>query len=227
MDEVSGTTKTAPWKRRLICVDEGIYKYQDKDATEKFLARIKHKGEDYRKFGFPTVTKARQWRQSRIGAIADNRFFPERKVGQGLIHHTLFKDYAIRWLHSCRTKNLKRTTIRSYQGIVKTHLIPAFRKLSLSSIERAQVREMIIGPRALSLEPKTMFSQANEELSPIIRPQSHRSSCVRNNSATILKCSTMTKKSSSSRRPKSIGHTTILLCWPCFGLDSARERRLR
>ena len=96
------------WKRRLIRLDEGIYKYQDKDRTEKFVARLKHKGEDYRKFGFPTVSKARQWRESRTGAIADARLFPERKVGQGLTHHTPFQDYAPFWLDSCRAKNLKR-----------------------------------------------------------------------------------------------------------------------
>ncbi|MCA9469813.1 MAG: hypothetical protein KC643_30815 [Nitrospira sp.] len=82
-------------KRILTRVDEGLYQYllrkqppatpsykpKPKKPVETFryMALIKHRDQYHRKFGFPTISKARQWRQSRMGRLAEGRLFPEEE----------------------------------------------------------------------------------------------------------------------------------------------------
>ena len=57
-----------------VRVAEGLYEYTTKAGLVRYKASIKHHDKYYRKCGFPTISKARKWRQSRVGAIADGRF---------------------------------------------------------------------------------------------------------------------------------------------------------
>jgi len=73
------TDTTAPktTKRTSVRVDVGLYQYTLKPDKIRFMALIKHRDRYVRKFGFLTISKARQWRQSRMGCIADGKLFPE------------------------------------------------------------------------------------------------------------------------------------------------------
>jgi len=74
-------------KRTYVRVDVGLYQYTLKPDVTRFMALVKRHDRYFRKFGFPTISKARQWRQSRMGCIADNRLFPEeakKRVTSGL-----------------------------------------------------------------------------------------------------------------------------------------------
>ena len=44
METVSEISSVSIWKRRLKRVDEGIYKYQDKDGAEKFAVKAEAPG---------------------------------------------------------------------------------------------------------------------------------------------------------------------------------------
>jgi integrase len=152
-------------------VDDNLFWYLDGHGQKKFMVRLMRKGTLWRKFGFATISKARQWRDSRKGAAADGRLFPEQEQAQ---HRTmLFHRFAKNWLESRRTKQLKRSTLRRYEGLLAQHLLPAFGHLPLASIDRAKVRALANHAHALGLKPKTIhnivralssvFSQAIEE----------------------------------------------------------------
>ena len=56
------TDTTAPQtnKRAYVRVDVGLYQYTIKPDKIRFKASIKHRDRYFRKFGFPTISKARQ-----------------------------------------------------------------------------------------------------------------------------------------------------------------------
>ncbi|WP_447985044.1 tyrosine-type recombinase/integrase [Nitrospira sp. Nam74] len=160
-------------KQRRTChyVDENLFWYLDRQGQKKFMVRLMLNGKLWRKFGFPTISKARQWRDSRKGAAADGRLFPEHEQAQQ--RTMLFRTFAKNWLDSRRTKQLKRSTLRRYEGLLAQHLLPAFGQLPLASIDRTKVRALANHAHSLGLKPKTIhnivralssvFSQAIEE----------------------------------------------------------------
>lgn len=159
------------WKRQLHYVDDNIFWYFDRRNERRFHVRLMLHGKLWRKYGFPTVTKARQWRDSRKGAAADGRLFPEQQRDE---HKGVpFKDYAEHWTASRRTKGLKRSTLHSYDQILGKRLLPALGNAPLRSIDRAKVRELAIACHQEGLKPKTihnivraifcLFSQAIED----------------------------------------------------------------
>ena len=127
-----------------------------------------------------------------MGAIADGRLFPEHRLAKGARQRTsepLFKHYGALWLKGCQAKNLKRTTVLRYNGILNKHLFPVFGHLPLSAIDRAQVRQMASRLHVMELEPKTIhnilrtlsaiFSQANEDAIVSHNPATKPSKLVR------------------------------------------------
>ncbi len=179
-----------PCKRKLERVDESIFRYCDKTGTELYAVRLKHKDQDLRKFGFPTVSKARQWRDSRRGALVDGRLFPEHELAEQQrvkeaeraaaerdaaeqAKGPLLKDYATVWFEACKAKLLKHSTLRRYEGVLHKHLLPTFGYVRLADIKREHVRQMVHVACAAKLTPKTvhnilatlssLFAQANED----------------------------------------------------------------
>jgi hypothetical protein len=98
-----------------VRVREGLYEYTTTASLVRYKASIKHHNKYYRKCGFPTISKARQWRQSRVGAIADGRLFPEhqhkRKHAEAASKVLTIADYARTWMGANRAKGLKHTTL--------------------------------------------------------------------------------------------------------------------
>jgi len=124
------------------------------------MANVKHQGRYYRKFGFPTISKAKQWRQSRKGAIADGRLFPEqeqkRKHAEAIPPVPIVRDYAPTWMGAKQAGGLKHSTLKRYQGLLNTHILPAFGSLPLSAVDRAKVREVVTVMNDQGLKPKTI-----------------------------------------------------------------------
>lgn len=162
--------------RQLQRVDEGLFTYSENGGTAKFAVRFQHRGRDWRKFGFPTITKARQWLRSRKGRAAEYRLFPEREradLEQAENGIPLFQDYAWKWLDGCKAKQLKHSTLKRYKGILEKHLIPTFGLLRLNVINRGLVRELAYRMDATKAAPKTIhnvvrvlsaiFEQGNED----------------------------------------------------------------
>lgn len=162
--------------RQLQRIDEGLFTYREKDGTAKFAVRFQHRDRDWRKFGFPTITKARQWLRSRKGRAAEYRLFPEREradLEQAENRIPLFQDYAWKWFNGCTAKQLKHSTLRRYKGILEKHLIPTFGLLRLRLINRGLVRELASRMDAAKAAPKTIhnvvrvlsaiFEQGNED----------------------------------------------------------------
>ncbi len=54
-----------------------------------------------------------------------------------------FSDYATRWLSSHVRPNLKLSTVQSYEGILKFHLVPAFGTARLDGISRSKVKSYL------------------------------------------------------------------------------------
>jgi integrase len=122
---------------------------------------LKHQGKEKWKEGFPTITKAREWRNSRKGRAAERRLFPEQEheERERLKNETpLFRDYAPIWLQDCRTKGLKYSTLLRYEGILEKHLIPAFGDLRMDEISREKVRELACSLKAAQAAPKTIHN---------------------------------------------------------------------
>lgn len=158
-------------KRAYQVVEDNLFSYVDRRGPKRFHVRLMAEGRLWRRFGFLTITAARNWRDSRKGAIADGRRFPEQERAERAA--TLFSEYAEKWTASREAKGLKRGTLRSYEGILKTHLLPAFGRLPLCDITLAKVRELAISCHREGLKPKTihnivralscLFSQAIED----------------------------------------------------------------
>lgn len=152
---------------RLTRVEEGIFTYHEKSGVEKFAVRFQHRGRDWRKFGFPTLTKARLWRESRKGRAAEWKLFPEQELAEYLreeqeraareqaeqvrleqeravTRSPLFRDYALTWLQTCRAKRLKHSTLLRYDGIVHKHLLPSLGEIRLHDLGRGQIRQLTV-----------------------------------------------------------------------------------
>jgi len=155
------TDTTAPKnnKRAYVRVDVGLYQYTLKPDVTRFMALVKRHDRYFRKFGFPTISKARQWRQSRMGCIADNRLFPEeakkREATRRQQAMTLGA-YADTWMKAKRASGLKYTSLKFYGSILKRHLIPAFGSLPLTDVNRAKVRELVAALSDQRRQPKTI-----------------------------------------------------------------------
>jgi len=147
-------------KRTLIRVGEGVYQYAPQPEVLRFMAKVKHQGRYYRKFGFPTISKAKQWRQSRKGAIADGRLFPEQEQKRTHAEATppvpIVRDYAQTWMEANKAKGLKHTTLIRYQGILATHILPAFGFLPLNEVIRVKVKGLVATMGRDDLKPKTI-----------------------------------------------------------------------
>lgn len=146
-------------KRTLVHVGEGLYQYTPKPAMTRFMARIKHRDRYFRKFGFSTISKARQWRQSRMGCIADGRLFPEeaKRREEARQHQAMtLAAYAETWMKAKRASGLKYTTLRRYESMIRVHLLPAFGTLPLAEVNRGKVRELVAGLSEQGRQPKTI-----------------------------------------------------------------------
>ena len=155
MEQVQQAIAQPVAKRRLERVDEGIFRYCEKGGTERYAVRLKHREKEWRKFGFPTISKARQWRDSRRGALVDGRLFPEHELAkQQRVKEAeraaaeqakgpLLKDYAAVWFEACKAKLLKHSTLRRYEGILRKHLLPTFGEHRLADITRKRVRQFV------------------------------------------------------------------------------------
>ncbi|WP_447969375.1 tyrosine-type recombinase/integrase [Nitrospira sp. M1] len=162
--------------RVLTRREEAIFTYRLVDGTERFAVRMEHQGKDWRKFGFPTLTKARQWRDSRKGRSLEGRLFPEQEQAQQMKAQNsipLFGEYAQTWLITCRTRALKYTTLLRYKGHVNKQLVPTLGHLRLDEIKRGHVRQLASSMTEDGASPKTIhnviralsaiFTQANED----------------------------------------------------------------
>ncbi len=190
MEQVQQAIAQPVAKRRLERVDEGIFRYCEKGGTERYAVRLKHREKEWRKFGFPTISKARQWRDSRRGALVDGRLFPEHELAEQQrvkeaelaaaeretaeqAKGPLLKDYAAVWFAACKAKLLKHSTLLRYGGILREHLLPTFGEYRLADITRERVRQFVHSMVAANLTPKTihnvlaalssLFAQANED----------------------------------------------------------------
>ena len=97
-------------RRVLTRKEEGVFTYPLNNGTERFAVRMEYRGKDWRKSGFPTITKARQWRDSRKGRAMKGRLFPEQEEALRAQQQTtlpLFQDYASTWLANCQARQLK------------------------------------------------------------------------------------------------------------------------
>jgi len=163
-------------KRILKRKEEGIFTYQVNDGTERFAVRMEWQGKDWRKFGFRTITKARQWRDSRKGRIMEGRLFPEQEKSQEEEERNaipFLRDYAPTWFRDCQTRRLKYSTLLRYDGLLRKHLLPACGHLRLDQIKRGQVRQLVTTMTQGGVSPKTIhnatgvlsaiFTQANED----------------------------------------------------------------
>jgi integrase len=148
-----GTTKP-------VRVGEGLYEYTTTAGLVRYKANIKHHDKYYRKCGFSTISKARKWRQSRVGAIADGRLFPEqeqkRKHAEAAPKVLTIDDYARTWMAACEAKGLKHTTLKRYRGILNEHVLPAFGPLPISAVDRTKMRELVGHLNTKGLKPKTI-----------------------------------------------------------------------
>jgi len=157
------TTATAPQtnKPTYVRVGVGLYQYTLKSGATRFKASIKHRDRYVRKMGLPTISKARQWRQSRKGCIADSRLFPEeatkREVTRRQQAMTLAA-YVDTWMNAKRAAGLKYTSLKRYASIVKIQLLPAFGSLPLTDVNRAKVRELVAALSDQGLQPNTIKS---------------------------------------------------------------------
>src|SRR5210317_387204 len=152
-------------RSKPIRVGEGLYEYTNAAGLVRYKASLKHHGKYHRKFGFPTISKARKWRQSRVGAIADGRLFPEqeqkrkqeeaeRKKAEPKV--LTLADYARTWMAACEAKGLKHTTLKRYRGILDEHVLPAFGPLPIPAVDRTKVRELVGDLNTKGLKPKTI-----------------------------------------------------------------------
>jgi integrase len=161
--------------RRLVRVEEGIFRYYEKDGRERFAVRFQHRGRDWRKFGFPTLTKSRLWRESRKGRAAEGRLFPEQEQlleRQQQSTVPFFEAYANAWLAACRAR-LKHSTLLRYASILRCHLVPEFGLKRLTDIDRSAVRQFVGRLSEAQAAPKTIhnmirvlsavFTQATED----------------------------------------------------------------
>ena len=68
------------------------------------------------------------------------------EVQQGTYHETtklLFRDFAAQWLDSYAAHRVKGSTLRSYQDIIRNHLVPAFGDCRLTDITTALLQRYV------------------------------------------------------------------------------------
>jgi site-specific recombinase XerD len=77
--------------------------------------------------------------------------------------------FAMEWLASYpESKGLKRSTTRSYEGIVRNHLVPAFSTIQMSDLTVDRIENYLAGKRRAGLSPASCNRQLNV-LSLIVR----------------------------------------------------------
>ncbi len=173
-------------RRILKRKEEGIFTYRLPNGADRFVVRFEHQGKDWRKFGFPTITKARQWRDTRKGRALEGRLFPEQERARQeakaqqeaeaqqeakaqqeaeINRIPLLREYALTWLAACQAVPLKYTTMLRYRGLVRKHLIPHLGGLRLNEIKRGHVRQLVTNmikggptPKEKGASPKTVHN---------------------------------------------------------------------
>ncbi|MCA9454318.1 MAG: site-specific integrase [Nitrospiraceae bacterium] len=161
-------------RRTLIRKEEGIFAYRVAGG-ERFAVRMEYRGQDVRKFGFGTISKARHWRDTRKGRALEGRLFPEqearrqeealkqrdaeteqqRRDAEAAAVVTL-KAYGETFMKAKRAAGLKHTTIKRYDSILRIHLTPAFGALPLAEVTRGKVRELVSSLSEDGRKPKTI-----------------------------------------------------------------------
>src|SRR5680860_690573 len=160
--------------RTLIRKEEGIFTYRVADG-ERFAVRMEYRGQDVRKFGFATISKARHWRDTRKGRALEGRLFPEQEAqrqeeawkqqeaerkrqrldAEAAAVVTL-KTYGETFMKAKRAAGLKYTTLKRYDSILRKHLTPALGPLPLAEVNRAMVRELVASLSERRRKPKTI-----------------------------------------------------------------------
>jgi integrase len=160
--------------RTLIRKEEGIFTYRVADG-ERFAVRMEYRGQDVRKFGFATISKARHWRDTRKGRALEGRLFPEqearrqeevqkqqdaeterqRRDAEAAAVVTL-KAYGETFMKAKQAAGLKYTTLKRYDSILRIHLTPALGPLPLAEVSRAMVRELVASLSEGRRKPKTI-----------------------------------------------------------------------
>jgi integrase len=74
----------------------------------------------------------------------------------------IFCDYAARWLDSYARVELKRSTFRSYEQLLRLHIIPQFGHLKLSDIKRKNIKMFL---SKLSCQTKTIGQSTSPKFS--------------------------------------------------------------
>jgi len=96
-------------------------------------------------------------------ALGDTGIFDEKrdeqKSGEAV---PIFSDYAAGWLESYARVELKRSTFRSYEQLLRLHIIPEFGHLKLSDIKRKDIKAFL---SKLSRQTKTIDQTTSPKFS--------------------------------------------------------------
>ena len=103
-----------------------VEEYTLTNNQTRYRARITLNGKRYQKEGFKTKTSARAWLSKVKTSASDGTLSAPNSP--------TFSSYVSHFMEHKKAKNLRLHTIKSYQSIIETHLIPAFGKKKLSNI---------------------------------------------------------------------------------------------
>ena len=98
------------------------------------------------------------------------------EVQQGTYHETtklLFRDFAAQWLDSYAAHRVKGSTLRSYQDIIRNHLVPAFGDCRLTDITTALLQRYVSERLKASKPVKKSRKKGTGKISPRNRKNRH------------------------------------------------------
>lgn len=68
----------------------------------------------------------------------------------------LFKDYAKTWINTTVPINCKESTVRSYQDILRLHVLPVFGKVRITDIKRGKIKDFLTDKMLKGYAPNTV-----------------------------------------------------------------------
>jgi integrase len=123
---------------------------------------IRYRDADGRRVSETLGGEADDWDRKRATEALQDRLSDVRREGRRKLEPVRFETFARGWLDDYpATKDLKRSTVEGYTGIINGHLIPAFGRLQLQAIDVATLDAYIARKRRVGLAPRTLNRHLN------------------------------------------------------------------
>jgi integrase len=123
---------------------------------------IRYRDADGKRVSETLGSEAEGWDKKKATEALEERRVQVRKEGRRKLAPTTLETFAREWLANYpAAKDLKRSTVEGYEGIVEGHLIPQLGRLQLAAIDAGELDRYLDRKRKQKLAPRTLNRHLN------------------------------------------------------------------